>query len=70
MLRTLLILALRFYQTFLSPLLPPACRFYPSCSTYAVQAVQRYGAFKGSWLAAKRLVRCHPYHPGGIDPVP
>jgi putative membrane protein insertion efficiency factor len=58
------------YQTLVSPLLPPSCRFYPSCSAYAVTALERHGALKGSWLAARRLARCHPFHPGGIDPVP
>jgi uncharacterized protein len=60
----------RMYQTLVSPLLPPSCRFYPSCSAYAVTALERHGALKGSWLAARRLARCHPFHPGGIDPVP
>ena len=60
----------RAYQWLLSPLLPPSCRFYPSCSAYAVTALERHGAAKGSWLAARRLARCHPFHPGGLDPVP
>ncbi len=60
----------RVYQRLVSPLLPPSCRFYPSCSAYAVTALERHGAAKGSWLAARRLARCHPFHPGGIDPVP
>ncbi len=60
----------RAYQLLVSPLLPPSCRFYPSCSAYAVTALERHGAMKGSWLAARRLARCHPFHPGGIDPVP
>jgi hypothetical protein len=50
--------------------LPPRCRFYPSCSAYALEALSRHGAFRGSWLAARRLFRCHPWNPGGIDPVP
>jgi uncharacterized protein len=58
------------YQRLISPVLPPSCRFYPSCSQYALEAVTRHGAFKGSWLAARRLARCHPFHPGGFDPVP
>jgi putative membrane protein insertion efficiency factor len=60
----------RVYQRLISPLLPPSCRFYPSCSAYAVTALERHGAVKGSWLAARRLARCQPFHPGGIDPVP
>lgn len=58
------------YKRFISPLLPPACRFYPTCSEYARQAVMKYGALKGIKLAVLRLLRCHPFHPGGIDPVP
>lgn len=61
---------IRLYQRFVSPLLGPRCRFYPSCSNYALQAVQRFGTLHGSWLAVKRLARCHPWHPGGYDPVP
>lgn len=60
----------RAYQWLVSPLVPPSCRFYPSCSVYAVTALQRHGAVRGSWLAARRVARCHPFHPGGIDPVP
>lgn len=70
MIRKLLMLLVRLYQRAVSPLLPPACRFHPSCSSYAAGALERYGALKGSWLAARRLARCHPFHPGGIDPVP
>ena len=62
--------AIRLYQRTLSKLLPPACRFVPSCSEYAAQAIERYGAARGSALAAKRLLRCHPWHRGGADPVP
>jgi len=68
--KTIFIFAIRGYQKFISPLLPPSCRFYPSCSEYACQALAKFGAMKGSWLAAKRLLRCHPYHAGGFDPVP
>jgi putative membrane protein insertion efficiency factor len=65
----LLIYAVRFYRTCISPLFPPTCRFYPSCSQYALEAIQAYGALKGSWAAIKRLSKCHPYHPGGYDPL-
>jgi uncharacterized protein len=66
----LLILVLRGYKRWISPLIGPACRFHPTCSVYAMEAISRFGALKGSWLAARRLVRCHPLHPGGFDPVP
>lgn len=65
-----LIALVRVYKTLVSPLLPPACRFYPTCSAYAEQAVRKHGPLKGSALAARRLLRCHPLHEGGIDPVP
>lgn len=65
-----LVVLLTGYQRFISPLLGPRCRFYPSCSAYAKEAVQVHGALRGSWLAARRLSRCHPFHPGGVDPVP
>jgi putative membrane protein insertion efficiency factor len=68
--RRLLAVLIRGYQVLLSPLLPPSCRFYPTCSQYALEAVTRHGAVKGGWLAARRLARCHPFHPGGFDPVP
>ena len=61
---------IRGYQAAISPLLPPSCRFHPSCSQYALEAVTRHGALRGGWLAARRLARCHPFHPGGYDPVP
>ncbi len=60
----------RGYQLLISPLLPPSCRFYPSCSNYAIEALQRHGAAKGLWLALRRVARCNPWHPGGHDPVP
>ncbi|ASC92015.1 membrane protein insertion efficiency factor YidD, partial [Alcaligenes faecalis] len=60
----------RGYQLFISPLLGPRCRFYPTCSQYAIQALRTHGPLKGTWLATRRLVRCHPWHPGGHDPVP
>lgn len=62
--------AIRLYQRWVAPTLPPACRFYPSCSTYALQAIEQHGLVCGGWLAARRVARCHPYHPGGFDPVP
>jgi putative membrane protein insertion efficiency factor len=68
--RQLLATLIRGYQRLLSPALPPSCRFHPSCSQYALDAVTRHGALKGTWLAARRLARCHPFNPGGFDPVP
>lgn len=68
--KTLLILLLRGYQYVLSPLLGPRCRFYPSCSHYAIEALQRHGFWRGSGLTLWRLLRCHPWQPGGYDPVP
>ncbi|UCH22963.1 MAG: membrane protein insertion efficiency factor YidD [Deltaproteobacteria bacterium] len=64
------LLLIRAYQWILSPILGPACRFYPTCSEYAYQAIMRYGLPKGLFLAFKRLLRCHPLHPGGYDPIP
>jgi uncharacterized protein len=61
--------SLRVYKLCVSPMLPSACRFYPTCSDYMREAVERYGAGKGSWMGLRRLVRCHPFHPGGFDPV-
>ncbi len=66
----LLILCIRFYKIFISPLKPPTCRFYPTCSAYAIEAIQKKGPVKGTWLAIKRIAKCHPFHPGGYDPVP
>src|SRR5688500_11775461 len=65
-----LLLPVRLYRQFLSPVMPPACRFHPSCSKYALDALTTHGPVRGSWLAARRLMRCHPFHPGGLDPVP
>jgi uncharacterized protein len=68
--RGLALSLLRFYKRFISPLLPPMCRFEPTCSMYTMQAVEKYGALRGSWLGIRRLSRCHPFNPGGWDPVP
>lgn len=65
-----LMLPIRGYQRFISPLFPPVCRFYPSCSAYAMEALRVHGALRGLWLAIRRIARCHPFHPGGVDPVP
>jgi putative membrane protein insertion efficiency factor len=70
MMRRLAIFLLRCYKRFLSPLLPPMCRFEPTCSVYTMQAVDKYGALRGVWLGIRRLGRCHPFNPGGWDPVP
>ncbi|QGQ47625.1 membrane protein insertion efficiency factor YidD [Metabacillus sediminilitoris] len=61
---------IKFYQKFISPMTPPTCRFYPTCSHYGLEAYQRFGAIKGSFLTIKRILKCHPFHPGGFDPVP
>ena len=61
---------IRFYQVALSPLLPASCRYYPTCLAYAIEALERYGAARGTWLTIRRIVRCHPFHAGGFDPVP
>ena len=68
--KLLVLLLIRAYQFTLRPLFGPTCRFAPSCSDYACEAVVKYGALKGTWLAMRRILRCHPYHPGGYDPVP
>jgi putative membrane protein insertion efficiency factor len=68
--KNLLIWLIRGYRILISPLFPPVCRFQPTCSTYAIQAVDRFGVWRGSWLAIRRILRCHPFHPGGYDPVP
>ncbi len=61
---------IRLYQVLFAPLLGPCCRFYPSCSHYTYDAIKQYGVLRGGWLGCKRIVKCHPFHPGGIDPVP
>jgi putative membrane protein insertion efficiency factor len=68
--RAAALLLLRFYKRFISPLLPPMCRFEPTCSVYTMQAVEKYGVARGIWLGMRRLARCHPFNPGGWDPVP
>lgn len=70
MMAKIVLALLRFYQYAISPMTPPSCRYVPSCSQYAVEAVRRYGAWKGGYLAAKRLARCHPWGGSGHDPVP
>ncbi|UCC71720.1 MAG: membrane protein insertion efficiency factor YidD [Gemmatimonadota bacterium] len=70
MLTKLLVMLVRGYQVAVSPWLPPACRYTPTCSQYSIEALRRYGALKGCWLAARRLARCHPFRAGGYDPVP
>jgi putative membrane protein insertion efficiency factor len=70
MLKKLFIFLIRVYQTCISPLMGPHCRFTPTCSQYTLEAIQKYGAFKGTYLGIKRILRCHPGNPGGYDPVP
>jgi putative membrane protein insertion efficiency factor len=68
--RTLLKLPIHFYRKFISPIKPPTCRFYPTCSEYALEAIEVHGVIRGSGLSVIRILKCHPFHPGGIDPVP
>ncbi len=68
--KALALLLLRFYRAGISPFVPPSCRFYPTCSAYAEEAVQRHGCIRGAWLSVRRLLRCHPFGPHGPDPVP
>lgn len=68
--RTVATTLIRGYQRFISPAFPPQCRFTPTCSSYALTSVERYGVLKGGWLSLRRIARCHPWHPGGHDPVP
>jgi len=68
--RTLLTFLVKLYRWFVSPLLGQNCRFYPTCSSYALEALERHGAVRGTWLATRRICRCHPWNPGGFDPVP
>ena len=67
--KKIMILMIRFYKKFISPLLPSTCRFYPTCSTYFIQALEKYGVIKGSYLGIKRILKCHPWHEGGYDPL-
>jgi len=67
--KQLLVALVRLYRRFISPIKPPTCRFYPTCSEYSLQALEKYGALKGSYLSAKRILKCHPFHPGGYDPL-
>lgn len=69
-LQWLLLGLIRFYQRAISPYFPPCCRYTPTCSQYALEAVKKYGPFKGGYLAMRRILRCNPFHPGGYDPVP
>ncbi|KRQ85945.1 putative membrane protein insertion efficiency factor [Caloramator mitchellensis] len=68
--KKVLIFLIRIYRKYISPMKPPSCRFYPTCSQYSIEAIEKYGALKGSVLSIKRILRCHPLHPGGYDPVP
>jgi uncharacterized protein len=68
--KNILIMLIKGYRRFISPLFPPSCRFNPTCSQYAMEAISTFGAFKGSYLSLKRILRCHPFHKGGYDPVP
>ena len=68
--KRLLLLLISFYRSAISPLMPPHCRYYPCCSAYAMEAIARHGVRRGGWLAVRRILRCHPFHAGGYDPVP
>lgn len=68
--KKILMAMIKFYQKAISPLTPPSCRFYPTCSHYGLEAIEKHGALKGTWLAIRRISKCHPFHEGGFDPVP
>lgn len=68
--KQLLLSLIKFYRKFISPMTPPACRFHPTCSQYGLEAIETHGAMKGGYLTIKRILKCHPFHPGGFDPVP
>ncbi|MCU9614293.1 membrane protein insertion efficiency factor YidD [Caldibacillus lycopersici] len=70
MIKKLVLKFIRFYQKGISPLKPPSCRFHPTCSNYGIEAIERFGVLKGGWLTIVRILKCHPFHPGGFDPVP
>lgn len=67
--KIILIFLVKLYRKFISPIKPPSCRFYPTCSEYSLEALEKYGAVKGSYLSVKRILKCHPFHPGGYDPL-
>lgn len=69
MVKNILILLIRIYKNYISPFFPQSCRFTPSCSSYTIEAIERYGVLKGTFLGSKRILKCHPFHPGGYDPV-
>ena len=68
--KKILMLLIKLYQKAISPFIPPSCRFYPTCSHYGLEAIEKHGAIKGTWLAVSRISKCHPFHKGGFDPVP
>ncbi|KIL43945.1 membrane protein insertion efficiency factor YidD [Jeotgalibacillus soli] len=68
--KQIMLLLIRFYQKIISPITPPSCRFYPTCSHYGMEAVEKHGAIRGGFLTIKRILKCHPFHPGGVDMVP
>jgi putative membrane protein insertion efficiency factor len=68
--KTIALALIRFYKRWISIILPSSCRFYPSCSQYTYQAIEKYGVLRGGWLGVRRISRCHPFNPGGFDPVP